>query len=144
MSVEENKTIVRKYWLEAWGQGHVDILDTIYAPDGSVPDQSDLQGIKDLILWHHKIAPNLKITILDMVGEGEKVVIFLQADLTYSVIPDPPPTPPTYPYGKLASWKVMILVRVVDGKIVSEVSANEWTDMLVKAGVYVLAQLQPA
>ena len=37
----------------------------------------------------------------------------------------------------------MSIGRVVDAKLVSWVSANEWKDMLIKEGVYVLAQPKP-
>jgi hypothetical protein len=144
MSVEQNKAIVRRHIVDVLEQGHVELIDGYYAPDGSVPDMDTPQQYKDRVLWHHKVAPGYKITILDMVAEGDKVSVYWQADLTYSVMQDPPLDFPFFAFGKPASWKVMSMGRVVNGKLVSWVSANEWTNVLVKQGVYVLAKPEPA
>ena len=142
MSVEENKAIVRRHLIDVLEQGHVELIDGYYSPDSSTPDTP--QQYRELVLWHHKVAPGFKITILDMVAEGDKVAVHWQAALTYSVVPDPPPNSPFFPFGKPCDWKIMSIGRVIDGKLVSWVSVNEWTDVLVKEGVYILANPQKA
>jgi predicted SnoaL-like aldol condensation-catalyzing enzyme len=144
MSIEENKAIVRKHLIDVLEQGHVELIPSYYAPDGSVPTMDTPEQWKTRVLDHHRIAPGYKITILDMVAEGDKVAVLWQADLTYSVMPDPPPEKPSYPFGKLATWKIMNLFRIVDGKLVSNIAANEWGSMMINAGVYVLAKPEPA
>jgi predicted ester cyclase len=144
MSLEETKAIVRRHLIDVLEQGHVELIDGYYAPDGSIPDMDTPQQLKDRILAHHKFAPGYKITILDMIAEGDKVVVFWQAEVTYSVIPDPPPSFPFYPYGRPVSFTVMTLYRIVDGKLVSMVEPNDWIGMLVKEGLYVPGKLEPA
>lgn len=144
MSTEENKAIVRRHLIDVLEQGHVELIPSYYAPDGSIPTNDTPEQWKDRVLHHHKIGPGFKITILDMVAEGDKVAVLWQADFTYSVMPDPPPEKPGYPFGKLASWKIMNLDRIVDGKLVSYTSANEWGSMVIDAGMYVLAKPDPA
>lgn len=144
MSTEANKAIARMHLIDVLEQGHVELIPSYYAPDGSNPDNDTPEAWKDRVLWHHKAGPGFKITILDMVAEGDKVAVLWQADFTYSVVPEPPPEKPSYPFGKLASWKIMSLMRVVDGKLVSNVSANEWGSMMIDAGVYTLAKPEPA
>ena len=51
---------------------------------------------------------------------------------------------PFFPFGRPVSWKIMSIGCVVDGKLVYWVSANEWIAALVKEGVYVPAQPEPA
>src|SRR5512140_1056566 len=111
-TLEENKAIVRRHLIDVLEQGHVELIDGYYAPDGSVPDMDTPQQYRERVLWHHKVAPGYKITILDMVAEGDKVSVYYQADLTYSVVPDPPPDFPFFPFGKPASWKIMSMGRI--------------------------------
>ena len=144
MSIEGNKAIVHKYYIDVFNQGHVELIGEWYAPEGSVPLAEARQQFKDFTLWWQRAAPGWKLTILDMVAEGEKVAVYLQADMTYSFVPDPPPSTPMPPLGKPVSWKLMNIVRVVDGKFVSMEVANEWMEMLVKEGVYTVAQPKPA
>lgn len=144
MSLEDNKAIVRRHLIDVLEQGHVELIDGYYTPDGSVPEMGTPQEYRDRVLWHHKVAPGFKITIHDMVAEGDKVMVYYTADLTYSVVPDPPPDFPSYPFGRPVHWKIMSLGRVVDGKLVAWESANEWIGMLVKEGMYVPGKPEPA
>jgi hypothetical protein len=143
MTTEENKAIARRHLIDVLEQGRVELIPSYYAPDGSVPMDTQEEWQKR-VLDHHKIGPGFKITILDMVAEGDKVAVLWQADFTYSVVPDPPFEKPPYPFGKTATWKIMSLMRVVNGKLVSNVSANEWGKMMIDAGVYTLAKSEPA
>jgi len=140
MTNEQNKAIARMHLIDVLEQGKVELIPSYYAPDGSVPDNDTPEQWKERVLWHHKIGPGYKITILDMVAEGDKVVVLWQADFTYSVVPEPPPEKPPYPFGKSVSWKIMSLMRIVDGKLLSNIGANEWGSMMINAGVYVLAK----
>ena len=144
MSTEENKEIVRKHLIDVLEQGHVELIPSYYAPDGSDPNNDTPEQLRERVLLHHRIAPGFKVTILDMVAEGDKVAVLWQADLTYSVMPDPPPEKPWYPYGKPVSWKIMNLDRIVNGKLVSYTGANAWGSMVIDAGMYVLAKPEPA
>ncbi len=144
MSTEENKAIARMHFIDVLEQGHVELIPSYYAPDGSVPNNDTPEQWRERVLFHHKIAPGYKITILDMVAEGDKVAVLWQADLIYSVVPEPPPEKPPYPFGKLASWKIMNLLHIVDGKLFSSTSANEWGSMMIDAGVYTVAKPEPA
>jgi predicted ester cyclase len=135
MSVEENKAVARKYCHEVWNSGNVDLLDEFYILD-QPPADDYRQKLKQNILWWHSVAPGLKFTILDMIAEGDRVVIYFQADVTYSVLPDPQSTYPMPPFGKPVSWKVVNIMRIVDGKIVAiEYAGNYWMAMLVDEGV---------
>jgi predicted ester cyclase len=138
MSTEENKAVVVCHHKDILEQGHVELIDGNWAPDGSVPGMNTPQQWKELVQWWHKAAPGFKITILDMVAEGNKVAAYWQADVTYSVPPTLLPDEPFIPLGKPVSWRGMSLFCIRDGKIVSEQNLIGWTDMLIESGAFTL------
>lgn len=139
MSLEENKTIARRYFEEVWNKGQFELLDDFYALD--TPKKGDLI---DRIRWYQKSAPGFHFTILDVIAEGNKVLVYWKVDVTHTNIPDPQPTFPIPPIGKPVQWRGMELMNFVDGKLVSREIANLAQGMLIDAGVYVLAKQQPA
>ena len=134
MTIEENKAVVLCHMKEVLEQGKVELIDSCYAPDGSAADMPTPEEWKERVLFHHQACPGFKVTILNLVGEGETVWVHWQAELTYSVPVDPEPIP-FYPLGKPVFWRIMNIFRVVGGKIVSEQSVNGYVEMLVGNGV---------
>jgi hypothetical protein len=134
MSIEENKGVARLHFKDVLEEGRVELIDQYWAPDGSVPDMLTPEQWKERVLWWHRAAPGFKITVLDMVAEGDKVVAYWQADVTYSNPPEPPPAEPFLPVGKPVSWRGMSLFHIVDGKVVSEQYQIGWTDVLIESG----------
>src|SRR3990172_9506915 len=134
MSTEENKAIVVRHIKEVLEQGRVDLIDSYYAPDGSASKMDTPEEWKDRVLWFHKTCPGFKITILDMMADGDKVMSHIHADLTYTVPADPPPSffPPL---GKPVGWENMDVFRIVNGKMVSHQNVSGWTGMLLEIGV---------
>ncbi len=141
MSTEENKAIVLRHEKEVLEQGHVELIDSYYAPDGSIADMDTPEQWRDRVLWFHKTCPGFKITILDMMAEGDKVMVHLRCDLTYTV---PPEQPPSFfpPLGKPVNWRNMNVYRIVNGKLVSSQNVTGWTDMKVQIGVIPLKQIE--
>jgi predicted ester cyclase len=141
MSTAENKAIVLRHEKEVLEQGRVELIESYYAPDGSIPDMDTPEQWREKVLWHHKTCPGFKVTILDMMAEGDKVMVHTQFDLTYSV---PGDSPPVYfpPLGVPVSWRNMNVFRIVDGKMVARHSVKGWKDMLVEIGVIPLKQIE--
>jgi predicted ester cyclase len=79
MSTEENKAIVRRFLEGIFSQGNPDVVDELADPNFVVHDPSseakevDTQGVKESIAWSHSAFPDLRVTIEDQVGEGDKV-----------------------------------------------------------------------
>ena len=144
MSTEENKAIVRRHFEEVWNKGRVELLDAYYALDVPAGDPNSLDEHRKRILWWHKAAPGFYFTILDLLGEGDKVTVYWKVNVTHSIVPDPPPKNPMPPLGKPVEWRGMEIWRFADGKFVSKEVVNLWPGMLVEAGVYTLANPQPA
>lgn len=144
MSTEENKAIARRHYEELLNKGRVEMLDEYYALDVPAGAYRSLEEQRKRVLWWHKVAPGIHFTILDLLAEGDKVVVYWKVNATYSVVPDPPPTGPMLPLGKPVQFSGMDLFRFEDGKMVSIETVNEWMNMMVDAGVYVLAQPEKA
>jgi steroid delta-isomerase-like uncharacterized protein len=141
MSTEENKAIVIRHLKEVLEGGHVELIDSYYAPDGSVPDADTPEQFRDRVLWHHKTCPGFKLTILDLMAEGDKVMAHLKYNLTYSVPVDPPPVN-FPPLGQPVTWRNFNVFRILDGKIVSQQPLTGWTEMLVEIGVIPLEKIE--
>src|SRR3954464_11485771 len=81
VSTEENKAIVRRWSEELWSQGKLDVADEIVAPDYVRHDPGDpfpargREDVKRLVGMLRAMLPDLTITVEDMIGEGDKVVI---------------------------------------------------------------------
>jgi predicted ester cyclase len=142
MSSDENKAIARRYFEEAWNQGRVEVLDEIYAPDGSVPETESLESVKGNIAFWQKHGPGYQFTILHLLAEEDIVMVRWQVDVTYFVPAEPPPDEPFLPLGKPASWQGVETMRIVGGKIVATYYANPWSDMLIKMGMIPLEQVK--
>jgi steroid delta-isomerase-like uncharacterized protein len=142
MSTEENKAIVLRHLKDVLEQGHVELIESCYAPDGSVPGMETPEQWRDLILGFHKSCPGFKITILDMMAGGDKVMVNTQVDLTYTVPPELPQELFFPPLGKPVSWRNMNVYRIVGGKIVSDQGVSGWMDMLLENGVIPLEKIE--
>ncbi|MFQ6059407.1 MAG: ester cyclase [Anaerolineae bacterium] len=80
MATEENKALVRRLIEEAWNKGNLAVIDELLSPDyvlhfaapGATPDR---EGYKQAVSMHHTAFADFRLTIEDMVAEGDKVVI---------------------------------------------------------------------
>ena len=142
MSTEENEVVVLRHFKDVLEQGHVELIDSYYAPDGSIPNTDTPEKWRESVLWHRKFCPGFKVTILDLMTEGDKVIGHVQIDLTYSVPADPPPSLFYIPLGKPVSWRNVGIFRIVNGKMVSVEYVSGMTDMKVAIGVIPLKQIE--
>lgn len=136
MSVEENKAIALRFFVEIWNQGKVELLDACHALDAPSETASDTKELRKRILWWHQAAPGLRFTPLEVVAEDDRVVVYWNVDFTYSVTPEPPPDGPMPPLGKPLHFKGFDIMRMRDGKIVWRESVNGWNGMMIDAGMY--------
>src|SRR5438094_10040091 len=78
MSAEDNKALLHRLMDECFTQGNLALVDELFAPDWvnndpSLPELRGRDGARQLIaLWRNAFA-DLRVTIDDMVAEGEKV-----------------------------------------------------------------------
>jgi steroid delta-isomerase-like uncharacterized protein len=81
VSIEVNKAIVRRWSDDLWSQGKLEVADEIVAPDYVRHDPGDPfpargpEDVKRLVSMLRAMLPDLTITIEDMIGEGDRVMI---------------------------------------------------------------------
>jgi steroid delta-isomerase-like uncharacterized protein len=127
MTIEDNKTLIRRHFEEIWNQYRLDVVEEIVSPDydSHYPIPGQPEGIAGFIYAVRTIRdafPDMVITIEDMIAEGDKVVTRLTARGTHlGSLGDIAPT------GRQATWTGMRMFRIVDGKI-AEHWAN-WDDV---------------
>jgi steroid delta-isomerase-like uncharacterized protein len=80
MNTEPNKSILRRYFEEAWNKGRLDVLDEIVAPhyvnhDPAVPGLPDgPEGLKLIMAGFRAAFPDLRFTVEDLIAEDDRVV----------------------------------------------------------------------
>jgi steroid delta-isomerase-like uncharacterized protein len=119
MSSEQNKSLMRRYFEEAWNQGNIAVLDELVAPHFTnhspaipgLPPGAD--GLKPIFTAFRTAFPDLHFTIDDMISDGEKVVTRWTLQGTHQrEFMGIPPT------GKQVVVGGIEMERIVGGKIV--------------------------
>jgi len=77
---EENKTVIRRSFEELWNKGNLSVADELFAPnythhDPSTPDVGrGPESEKKRATLYRTAFPDLKLTIEDIIAEGETVM----------------------------------------------------------------------
>ncbi len=136
MSVEENKQIVRRFHTELWA-GNLAVVDELLSPDFSSA-MGTPQGIKEAVAESRSMVPDLQFQIEELIAEHDKVVMRWRTSGTYQGPSQALADSPMPPAGKPFSFTGITINQVNDGKIVSDVYENSWTNMLLKMGYTLL------
>jgi steroid delta-isomerase-like uncharacterized protein len=135
MSAEENKAIVRRYW-GVWEEDNlIDLIDELLAPDyvnhsPGMPDQpTGPEGVKAVVSMFRSGMPDLRVDILDMIAEGDKVAVRYTVEGTHEG--DLFGVPPT---GRRVSIESITVERVSDGKIREHWRVTDTLDMVQQLG----------
>jgi len=137
MKVSDNKKIIRRFVDEIENTGDVTNIHELISEDyteiynGEI-FQIGIQGAIDHVLGVRRVFPDIKMTILDQISEGEWVAT------TYSVTG-------TFteewhgmkPTGDSITFTGVNMDRVRDGKIIEHGGASNLLDPLLQAGVVV-------
>ncbi len=79
MSTEENKAIVRRFEEETRNHNNLDVVDELVAPGyvdhGSAQELGSLEALKQGIAQVREQLPDLRLTIEDLFGEGDRVAV---------------------------------------------------------------------
>jgi predicted ester cyclase len=131
MDTTINKALVTRYNEEIIEKGDMDVLKELLAPDfvnysaleGMPSDSSGLEYFFSSIL--HPAFPHLKVNILDMVAEGNKVVT--RKELKGSHLGDLFGIAPT---GKSIIISVIDILEIKDGKITGHWGENNFATVI--------------
>jgi steroid delta-isomerase-like uncharacterized protein len=77
MSTEENKALVRRFFMEGPSRGDLGAADDLLAPNFTLhiplPSQSGIEGMNDVITACRAAFEHLNVTVENMVAEGDMV-----------------------------------------------------------------------
>jgi steroid delta-isomerase-like uncharacterized protein len=116
--IEENKSIVRRYYDELWNQWDVGVAEELISPDvtfrGSIGlGTRGLDGFKAYVELIREGFADFNNTIEDLIAEGDRVVARLSYRGTHGgTVLDIPPT------GKTVVYSGVAIFRIVSHKIV--------------------------
>lgn len=115
MSTKQNQEVFRRVIEEGFNKGNYDALDSLFASSYQEHQfglKTTLEGFKQDIQYLRAGFPDLRLTIEDMVADGDKVWVRMTARGTNH---GPFMGPPT---GKTMTITVMDVCRFENGKIV--------------------------
>jgi len=76
MSAEENKALVRRAW-DGVSQGNLDVIEEVYAHDlvwhESDEDIHGVEAARQFVTIYLDAFPDMRITVEDLIAEGDKV-----------------------------------------------------------------------
>jgi predicted ester cyclase len=134
MSVEENKTIVRRLLKEIINQRNLALLDEVVASDcvfhgAGGQEVSGTEVVKQLLTTFFDAFGNFHVTIEDMVGEGDKVVVrFTESGRHQGEFKGIAPT------GKEVTWAEIAIFRLTGGRIVEGWMVEDMLGLMQQLG----------
>ena len=83
----ENKALARRWFEEVWNNGRVSAIDEMLAPRGVVhglgPDTRGPEGFKPFHAAYRNAFPDVRITVDEVIAEGDLVAVRWSATGTY-------------------------------------------------------------
>lgn len=116
MSAEENKAVVRRYFLEVHNQRNLAAAEEIMAPDLA-------EGVRGLAAMMATAFPDYQITITDQVAEGDKVATVWSTTGTHQGEWQSP-IGAIAPTGRRVTYTGTTTLRLADGKITGVIGSN--------------------
>ena len=135
MSIEANKTLVRRGWEKIWNKGDLSIADEHYAPNYILhmpgnPDMHGPAGHSQVVMMYRTAFPDLHFTIEDQIADGDKVVNWVTARGTHQgELMGIPPT------GKQMAVTGITIDRVAGGKLVESWATWDFLGLMQQLGV---------
>lgn len=134
MSAEQNKALIHRYTdriLAKDLEGAIRFVSQNYINHTEVPGMP--RGVEAIraffgMLWAG--FPDVKMTILDTIAEGDKVVIRAVTEGTHTG-----PFMGIPPTGKHARWSFMDIWRIADGKVVEEWVETDMMSLMQQLGL---------
>jgi steroid delta-isomerase-like uncharacterized protein len=117
MSEAHNKEVTRRFSAEVWGEGNAALADELIAPDlvehTPFPAQTPgLEGHKQVLAMFRSAFPDLKVTVDDVIAEGDMTYLAWHGDGTHTgQLMNIPAT------GKPVHVTGMDILRLENGKI---------------------------
>ena len=135
MSVEENKALVRHMIEDVVNERHLDLIGEVFSTSFRAGGKVlGLEPIGPAVEHHHAEFSGFRLSIKEMVAEGDRVVFHGAVSGTHSgeVAVGGISVSAT---GKSAEWSVFGLYTVEGGRIVEEIALGDDLGLLKQLGV---------
>ena len=85
---EQNKAAARRFFEEVFNRHNLNAIDDVCAPDvvdhGAMPGQGPgTKGIKDIFAVYLKAFPDMRVTVDEVIAEGDTVAVRFSGDGTH-------------------------------------------------------------
>ncbi len=141
---DQNKAAARRYVEDVWNQGNLTVIDELVAPsatfhDASVPGGkfSGPQGVKQFVQIYRGAFPDVRLTINDLIADGDKVATRWTASGTHKG-----ELMGIAPTGKRVTVTGCDIAQYQNGKVVEDWASYDMLGMLQQLGV--VPSLTPA
>jgi len=128
----ENKAIIQNAVEEIWNQGNLDAADEYFTADyvyHAVPEIHGAEGIKQHVAALRASFPDFRLSLVDMIAEGDKVVSRWTGGGTHTgEFVGVPPS------GKQIKITGIIISRIANRKIVEEWESSDQLGLLQQLG----------
>jgi steroid delta-isomerase-like uncharacterized protein len=114
---EDNKTLVRRWIEEVIAKGNVAVVEQYIAPtyighSPGLPEAKGPEGSRQRITALHAAFPDLRLTVEDLIADGDKVAVRYTAHGTHKG-----EFMGVAPTGKEMIWTAITLFHLVNGKV---------------------------
>jgi steroid delta-isomerase-like uncharacterized protein len=138
MAADENIQLMRRWFQEVWNEGQMQTVHELFDANGIARGQrgaeAEIHGPEEFVKFVGEIRgafPDIKVTVEDVFGAGDKVVLRWSGVMTHSG--DALGMPPS---GKTVRSQGITIARIVDGRIVEGWDCWDQLGMLEQIGVY--------
>jgi len=135
VSVEENKTLIRRFIEEVWHKGNMIFVDKNFATNyidhhPAFVGLPQREGFKQLVTMYRIAFPDLHFTFEDIVAEGDKVVVRWTARGTHKG-----PLRGIAPTGKQVTVTGITIFRIAGSKVAERWTNEDTLGMMQQLGV---------
>lgn len=132
---EENKAILRRFYEEVFNRGNLAILDELGAPGfidhNPSPGQAPgIEGVKQMFTAMRAAFPDMRVTVEDMLAEGDKVAAHTSFRATHRG-----EFMGIGPTGKEVTARVSDIVRFAEGKAVERWGVEDMSGLFQALGI---------
>jgi steroid delta-isomerase-like uncharacterized protein len=131
---EQNKDVVKRYWIGKWNDRRIETLDELQTPDvqyhGTDLQINGLEEYKQVYSVFASALHDTKVTIEEMIAEGDKVMTRINGRATHKG-----ELMGIAPTGKTVTWSQFTVFRLVDGKIAEEWEIFDELGMMTQLGM---------
>ena len=132
---EQNKAIARRFYDEVINKGNLALADALLTHDfmdhGAQGVPMNLEGFKRFATGLAAAFPDLRVTVEDMVAEGDKVAVRVTVSGTHTGVF----MGSVQATGKRVTWTGIDIMRLRDGKIAERWNHRDLLGLLQQLGV---------